>query len=398
MPQFRREDHLEGIHRNEATARAVRLFWDSASIQERADSDFLTLLVRLGWCNVAPGGEYSPTTKRWRDSCVGEYLGADAEGMALLTAALQRWPKMDRLRLQKVFDSDTGIASYYTAFRPATLESIQCQGSTIARIFRIVGKDHEDWHRKIARAMDRIATLPSVSTPRGGKTSMLNAISPALACLDPQRRFPIINQVTEALLRSVGAQRDASGAIILAEMIGQNGIKTNLDLDIYSQCYKFPALRKHGRPVSHPRTRDSRIVGLKSEEEGFAEISRQRRRIKKLHNQLTNRFRALAIGRFPLEESDFDLLIPKWNKRRDLLIEAKTAWAGSGGRLQVRQAIGQLFDYRKTYFGDHASDVDLAVLLPQEPAKDIVDLLRSLDIHCLWLSGDKVTGTLNLPW
>ena len=64
----------------------------------------------------------------------------------------------------------------------------------------------------------------------------------------------------------------------------------------------------------------------------------------------------------------------------------------------MRQAIGQLFDYRKTYFGDHASDVDLAVPLPQAPAKDIVDLLRSLDTHCLWLSGNKVTGTLSLPW
>jgi len=399
MPQFRRtRDELEGISHEMATARAIRVLWKAASARERADSDFLALLVQIGWCNVSHG-HYSPATRAWRNSHIASYLRADAKDIsALLKAARQHWPRMDRPIFQKVLYSHTGIAHYYRPFRPATLKSIKRHGSAIARIFRIVGQDHEGWRRRIVDAMDQIATLPVLSTPRGGETSLLNAISPALACLDPQRRFPIINDRTGALLRSVGAGRDADGAIILAELIGRNGIKTNLELDVYSQSYEFPTLRKHGPQGPHPAARDGRAVGLKSEEEGFAEIRRQHRRIRKLHNQLTNKFRSLAIGRFRLEESHFDLLVRNWNKRRDLLIEAKTASAGPGGRLQVRQAIGQLFDYRKTYFGDRSSDVDLAVLLPQAPAKDIVDLLRSLDIHCLWLSGNKVTGTLSLPW
>lgn len=84
-------------------------------------------------------------------------------------------------------------------------------------------------------------------------------------------------------------------------------------------------------------------------------------------------------------------------KERHLLIEAKTAFTGPSGRMQLRQAIGQLFDYRHTYASHFPpGKVDLAVLLPSEPSEDVQRLLKSLTIEILWFERTKLKGTITL--
>jgi hypothetical protein len=65
-----------------------------------------------------------------------------------------------------------------------------------------------------------------------------------------------------------------------------------------------------------------------------------------------------------------------WVKDRNLLIEAKSAQ----GRDALRQAIGQLYDYRRF----HNPDPALAVLLAYEPTGDRGALLRSASIAAIW--------------
>jgi hypothetical protein len=77
-----------------------------------------------------------------------------------------------------------------------------------------------------------------------------------------------------------------------------------------------------------------------------------------------------------------------------LLIEAKTASEGSAGRSQVRQAIGQLYDYRFTHMPKNK--VDLAVLLRKEPSAHVQRLLASLGIELLWFKGKALNGTIQL--
>jgi hypothetical protein len=77
------------------------------------------------------------------------------------------------------------------------------------------------------------------------------------------------------------------------------------------------------------------------------------------------------------------------------LIEAKTASEGVMGRAQIRQAIGQLYDYRFSSLHDNKK-VDLAVLLLKEPHRDIKKLLNSLGIEVLWFKGKNLTGTIQL--
>jgi hypothetical protein len=399
MPWFKKTgEKIEWINRDRQTAAFVKFFWAAATPQERKSADFLTFIIQAGWCNVSDG-DYSSTTREWRNDNLARYLHAAIDGIDSLTAAVAiHWPKISHNMLRSHLLHDTGITHYYRAFRPATYKFIRKYTSDLADIFQIVSSARMDPLGKIRSAMALADRLPQIGTPNGGKTSALNAITPALACLDPNNRFPIMNNQTEALLKSIGARQDAEGASALASLIGKNNVETNLELDVYSQWYAndFPVNDRRKSKRVKARIAKAREVGIKSEEDSVATTSKQRVRIRKTHNKLINKFRAVLLGKYKLEESRFDVLVRNWKLGRYLLIEAKTASDGPGGRFQIRQAIGQLFDYRKTAFGKTSEKIDLAVLVPERPSRDIVDLLKSLDIHALWFDGDALQGTTRL--
>jgi hypothetical protein len=177
-------------------------------------------------------------------------------------------------------------------------------------------------------------------------------------------------------------------------LIGLNGIKNAFDLDVYAATVDFRSLPKQRSRLSP--LGGFRDVGLKSEIDSLAEIAASRKRIRKLHNALTNRLRDYLMWQYELVESEFDAVIPDWKPGRTLLIEAKTNSERSSGRTQIRQAIGQLFDYRHKFFGTEKAKVDLAILLPMEPSADILTLLGSLGIEVMWFKGEKLKGTIAL--
>ncbi|MEV0115549.1 hypothetical protein AB0H77_20275 [Streptomyces sp. NPDC050844] len=69
----------------------------------------------------------------------------------------------------------------------------------------------------------------------------------------------------------------------------------------------------------------------------------------------------------------------------NVLYEAK----GTSSRDAVRQAIGQLFDYRRHI---EATDARLAVLLPHAPIDDLRDLVESVGFALVYEDGDKFIG------
>lgn len=71
-----------------------------------------------------------------------------------------------------------------------------------------------------------------------------------------------------------------------------------------------------------------------------------------------------------------DIYVPE----RQQLIEAK----GDVTREAIRMAIGQLFDYRR--FAPPGTR--LAVLLPRYPGPDLEDLLKSVQVDCIWRKDD----------
>jgi hypothetical protein len=73
------------------------------------------------------------------------------------------------------------------------------------------------------------------------------------------------------------------------------------------------------------------------------------------------------------------LVADAFDRETNTLIEAKA----STDRIDVRMAIGQLFDYQRHL----APDAHLAVLLPRLPSNDLVALLEQLGIEILTVNG-----------
>ncbi len=385
------------INHENRTAAFIRFFWHAASADERKSFAFLSFVIKAGWNN---GNElkHPGTSIGWRNNNLAEYLNIswNGEQTQLIDSVVRHWPHLDSKVVKAHLDAPTGIVGYRKPFRPKLIAFLRRHLKPISQAFGIVSSSSGDPRQKVYRAMKLLDALPLMPAYNGGETSVLNGITAALACLDPHKCFPIVNVNTTSLLHSIGAQRDAEGVILLIGLIGQYNIATNLELDVYSQWYSeiFPINRK--RKLTHKiNNSQGREVGEKSEAEGYAELSKRKVKIRKEHNQLINKFRSTIIGKYHvLRESVFDVLIQDWKKDRMLLVEAKTGTRGASGRSQLRQAIGQLFDYRYTCFPGRGDVIDLALLTPDKPQDDVLSLLESLNIYALWFAGDKLGGTI----
>lgn len=369
------------------TSRFIRVFWNAAG-QRRYDAGFISLLVRCGWVNTGGNGE---STRRWRNHNIADYLQVVYESDQQLARELSRaFPRLSQpaefLRMH------TGITHYYRPLRPATLEFVERHAAQITRTFGHVSSISMKTEARIRGTVEMITGLGFIRT-LGREISPLNSLTPTLACLDPSQTFPILNDKTKRLLNVIGEQRDSDGAVALSRLIGLKGIKNSFELDVYAATADFTGIKKDRARKQQPPSR-FRDVGLKSEIDSTALIAASSKRIRKIHNALINRLRDCLMWRYTIQEGEFDAVIADWRPGRKLLIEAKTASDGPGGRAQIRQAIGQLFDYRHKFFPNEK--VDLAILLPAEPSPDIKALLKSLDIEIMWFKGKKLKGSIEL--
>lgn len=398
MPIFLKDrKDLKWLAQENRTADFIRFFWRAAGRKERHSADFLSFLISTAWNNK---GEFQhPGTSRyWRNSNLAKYLVCEWGGdkSILANAVVKHWPELNITAVKSQLDAPTGITHYYNPLRPKLLSFVKKHVGVISLAFNIVSLPSRKPEKKILAAMKLLDGLPKIKGYTGDETSVLNGITPALACLDPNMRFPIVNRETTKLLHSIGASRNAAGAVMLSELIGQNNVSTNLELDVYANNYDFPHKRRTPRKPRGDYS-SGRDIGHKSEESGYAYLTKGKIKIRKAHNQLINKFnKAIRWQYGVVKESVFDVLIPEWKRNRSLLIEAKTGTSGAGGRAQLRQAIGQLFDYRATCFPGRENSVDLAILIPNKPAEDVIRLLGSLGIHALWFDSEALVGTIKL--
>jgi hypothetical protein len=395
LPSFQHNDkQQQWVASERRTANLIRSLWKGAGEQQRNDPAFLCLLVQCGWTNAGhkSGGE---SIRLWRNRNIADYLKAPYASDEQLARSLQaHFRSMSFSKYLSMLGDRTGIALYRNTYRSATLKFLKRHTGKVARAFEQVSTASANVDDKIRRVATLIESLGKISAA-GRHVSPFNGLTPALSCLDPQHKFPIMNQRTRRLLRSIGMKADGQGVVALSKLIGPTyDIKDARELDVYASTEKFPKPKRHiGNNGSADGFKD---VGLKSEINSFAQITAKKTVITKLHNKLINDFRTYLLWRYNIapKEDRFDALVFDWKKGRDLLIEAKTASEGASGRAQIRQAIGQLYDYRFTFMA--TNNVDLAVLLLKEPTAHVKNLLASLGIELLWFKGKGLLGTISL--
>ena len=377
------------------TANLIRSLWMAAGQKERSDPAFLSLLIQCGWTNVGRKNKGRESTIRWRNKRIADYLKVSlGSGRELAQALSSHFKGLSYSKCVSFVGQQTGITFYYPAFRPKTLKFFRQHSKTVALAFRNVTANSGNVENKVRKVADIIESLGEI--PAAGRhISPFNGLTPVLSCLDPQCRFPIMNQRSSGLLRCIQEKPDTKGMVALSKLIGPYyGLKDAFELDAYVVDQKFPKPQTRTRMFgSNESFKD---VGLKSEINSFAQIAAKKAVITKRHNKMLNDLRDYVFWRYRIapKENRFDALVFGWKKGRDLLIEAKTASEGPGGRSQIRQAIGQLYDYRFTHMPKNK--VDLAVLLPKVPGGHVQSLLASLGIEVLWFKGKTLTGTIRL--
>jgi hypothetical protein len=393
-PNLKQREHIR--HHRE-TARIIRELWSAASPKIRSDVGFLAALMRATWVG---SHEHSDAARLTRNRYWGRWLGVlDWRDEHKLADALQRkLPALSGARSRRIVGTHTGMTLYYTAVRPNTISFLKRHRKAIAGAATRVAAVEPHAVQKVRTIARILEALPRIRMPRGGQIPCFSGLTPFLACLDPQRRFPIMNAQTTWLLGILRANEDADGAAALAELIGKHDIADSFSLDVYGYSNEarikraLRAIRRGRSAIVPPNPRHSNTLGR----DGLAILAKRQLRVRRLHNRLTNRFRK-AIGWYhDLKQSRVDILIERWNGNRWLIVEAKTATSGNAGAWQLRQAIGQLFDYRLIYFPKTWRRVDLALLTPSEPPRHVLDLLRTLKIEAIWFRRNKLGGTIKL--
>ncbi|MFA5031438.1 MAG: hypothetical protein WC614_00315 [bacterium] len=389
LPKFNREKHKKDVEREIETAKYLKMFWNTLTEKEKAEPEILTFIVQCGWLNHKKGNEI-----------LARYLGEKDSNTKFLSKAIhKKWENISENDANNLLE--LGITNYYTAFRPNTTKYICNNTEKMSKVFTIVSSKTNNTEDKIKRIFKVFGKEPLyIATPNGGDSSILNAITPAMACLDPNRKFPIMNQRTKKLLKTINKEQDIDGAIALSELIskGDINVRDAFELDVYAQVAILPSVQHFNfkSKVTRTKTEKFRDVGHKSEQNSHSSISKERRIITKEHNKLVNKFKKYLEWKYLTKESYFDIFIPKYKNNKSLLVEAKTSSSDGNGRMQIRVAIGQLFDYRKTHFPTEIDKIDLAVLLPKKPHQDIIDLLESLEIYTIWFNKDKLEGSIKL--
>jgi len=392
LPRYRAtERQKKWLAGKKRTAQLIQSLWRAASNTQRKQPAFLSLLTQCGWTNVGNKGKGRESTRRWRNRNIAEDLHVPYQSDAELATALhKKLPHLTQGEAARLIASETGITHYYKAFRRATVRFIKVNSSLVHTAFRRVSTDTSQIERKISgvgRLVERLGDVRAANR----KIAAFNGLTPVLACLDPNRRFPIMNDRTRSLLRVIRAQPDANGVVALYKLIGLYNVKNSFELDAYAFGEDFSGVKKV--PARSSTRTDFKDIGLKSEINSIANISAKSTKIKKRHNRLINRLGDALLWR-KIVEFRFDALVRNWKDGRHLLIEAKTESEETAGRTQIRQAIGQLYDYRFTHFP--GEKIDLAILLPKRPKEDKLSLLASLHIAVLWFEGKKLSGTIRL--
>ncbi|MGB8209205.1 MAG: hypothetical protein WCF69_16665 [Mycobacterium sp.] len=136
-----------------------------------------------------------------------------------------------------------------------------------------------------------------------------------------------------------------------------------------SQAADIAQIAVDAVPVAVTNTESSQVEksvsGLVLQNE--AQLTRRFQRYLEDHHREVMRYRIIPVGSTTLYSDLADIT-------DNVLYEAK----GSADRMSVRLALGQVLDY-----GRYVEGSRLAILVPEAPAADLVELLELHDVGCV---------------
>lgn len=370
-------------------------FEKNSCLPEETLSKNLWALCRLTWITKYRG---NVCDTHWKNTKIPalEILFAKPSGKknksgSLMKAIADLSPHLPET-VTALAKKDTGFSNLYNAFRNSSESWIKKHVNVLSDMFKKAYYFKNDEERGVVAKM--IRTLPDIKKPGSKKSAMDPSclLTPVLACLDPHRRFPIINKgdLVGKTLKKLKASNDSleNQIISLMGFINQKGIDDAFSLDVLgSEVVRlFPNKTIKVTKKDEPKKNESlrkRLLAEKNEAKSIRSSVFSGKMIKN-HNKMSNKLYTLCEKhQLTVTEGYYDALIKQYKDGRDLLIEIKS----TSERACLRLAVGQLFDYRRSLNNPHITD--MAVLLPNEPSKDDKSYLNEVGIKVLWFTKDN---------
>ena len=290
----------------------------------------------------------------------------------------------------------TGAVNFRTVWRNTARQWCQENQRELKRTIRDAGGLTEDDEGRVTLAA-RIEALPSIPSPND-KASVRPAIamSPLIAYLDPNARFPIVNGRDDVvrILVKLGLKNHGLGDQIreLAGLIGQWGINDAFMIDILGAEIAEMAL--NAAPSKAEMAATGKEVQLPDYDVEESKAARKwaslvyRKRHNKMTEALKQLFKGFALRTCYEQDLRYDVLVKDYDgKSRDLLIEAKP----DPDKGAIRIAIGQLLDYRR--FLPRRAATDCAILTISSPTDSHILLLDESKFSAIWFP-DETCRTL----
>jgi hypothetical protein len=148
-----------------------------------------------------------------------------------------------------------------------------------------------------------------------------------------------------------------------------------------SSTYTSDVVSTSAASLVDPDTHSSDLYQLPGLDPAIAE-KREQRLVDAFTDVLKSRGRTVKAFRITLPYRKKGLRTDIYDVEQRVLYEAKA----SASRSDIRHALGQILDYKR--YLDGKCD-RLAILLPSEPAADMVELLAAYEVDTVWRLGDS---------
>lgn len=353
-------------------------------------------LSKLSWITSGDESENASYIASTKIPAFGDIFDQSFEDSSLEQVSQEIALITEDPSIAKMVQGHTGFTNFYKAYRNSSLGWVEANFITLLPMFKSAYAANSNSDRK--RLIQAIQQTPGI--PKANHEEQLMKaeyfLTPAFFMLDKEIKFPLINgnDGVKKLLKALDVQgNDLLGQYkSMVKLYGNGGIEDAADLDqVGGDLSDFIETRRKKAKKSLLKNKEinnKNKLPLKDEQD--VEVIRKAGTVKqrKIHNQLTNMIRTSLSKYTLLEGRDnscmFDVLVQKYNRKQDLIIEVKSSLE----QPNIRMAVGQLYDYWYALKGDE--EPHIAILLPEAPDSECVKFLEWMDVGLLWFKQDRL--------
>lgn len=347
-------------------------------------------LSKLSWITNSYEGGNASYIRSTKIPALEDIFARDYKSLSLEEVSQDVAQILNDSSVAKMVQEHTGFTNFYKAYRNSSLSWVDDNFHTLLPMYKSAYDAKSNSDRK--RLIQAIQKIPGI--PKANHAEQLMKpeyfLTPTFFMLDREIKFPLINgnDGVKNLLKALEVQGNdlLKQYTSMVKLYSTGGIEDAADLDqIGSDLPDFIETERKKAKKGLLKTKEAKNkskLPLKDEED--VEVIRKAGIItqRKIHNQLTNMIRTSLSNYTLLEGRDkscmFDVLVQKYNKEQDLIIEVKSSLE----KPNVRMAVGQLFDYWYSLKG--YEEPHIAILLPEAPDSECIKFLEWMDIGLMW--------------